>query len=76
MWRTIEFYDQLQRRAVEIHDETVQHVLAAKLQAEQASVPQQRPYVSLGRRWLAAQLAREREFLLDTDGTQGIHVTR
>ena len=46
----LKLQDEPPGRAVEIHDEAVQDVLATKLQAKDAPVPQQRPRVALGRR--------------------------
>src|SRR2546426_12516166 len=47
--------------AVKVNDEPMQHVLAPKLEAEDAPLPQQRPRVSLGGRRRASQLARLRK---------------
>ena len=46
----LKLQDEPPGRAVEIHDEAVQDVLATKLQGKDAPVPQQRPRVALGRR--------------------------
>jgi len=69
VWVTVKLQHQPQLSTIEIHDETVQHMLPAKLEAEQLAVAQQRPGVSLGRRRLAAEPARERDFLPDADRT-------
>ena len=66
---TVELQHQPQLGAIEIHDETVQHMLPAKLEAEQLAVPQQGPGVSLARSRLAAETACERDFLPDVDRT-------
>jgi len=46
----LKLQDEPPGRAVEIHDEAVQDVLATKLQGKDAPVSQQRPRVALGRR--------------------------
>src|SRR5207247_10433082 len=59
--------------AVEVNDEPMQHVLAPKLEAEDAPLPQQRPCISLSGRCRAAQLARLRELPAGRDTPQPIH---
>jgi len=43
-----------------VHDESVQHVLPTELETEHSTIAQQRPSMTLGRRALASELARER----------------
>jgi len=43
-----------------VHDESVQHVLPPELETEHSTIAQQRPSMTLGRRALASELARER----------------
>ena len=46
---------QPQKRAIEVHDESAQDVLASELEAEDPVVPQQRPSEALGRRRIVPQ---------------------
>ena len=62
--------------AIEVRDEAVQDVLAAKLEAEHAAVPQQPPRVALGRRCRSAELTRQRERLGGREVAKGIHGPR
>src|SRR6266581_9739744 len=59
--------------AVKVNDEPMQHVLAPELEAEDATITQQRPRVSLGGRRVAAQLARLRELPAGRDAPERIH---
>src|SRR3989442_1151722 len=59
--------------AVEVNDEPMQHVLAPKLEAEDTTIPQQRPRVSLGGRRRASQLARLRKLPAGRDTPERIH---
>jgi hypothetical protein len=61
VWTAFELDDQLQRRAVEVYDEAVEDLLAAKLETEQAAIAQERPRVPFRGRGLAPKLARARE---------------
>jgi len=56
MNRPINFQHQPQRRAVEVSDETINHVLATELEAEESPVADQAPYGLLRWRSLLAQL--------------------
>ena len=69
----LELHDEPLGVAVEVHDEAVEHVLAAKLQAEDAPVSQQRPRVALGRGRRSAQLTREDELLRRFNVPEWIH---
>src|SRR6266705_291863 len=59
--------------AAKVNDEPMQHVLAPKLEAEDAPLPQQRPCISLSRRWRASQLARLRKLPAGRDTPEWIH---
>jgi len=59
--------------AEEVNDEPVQHVLAPKLEAEDAPLPQQRPCISLSGRCRASQLARLRKLPAGRDAPERIH---
>jgi len=50
MMSAIEFQDESQLKTTEVDDETVQDVLAAELEAQHLSVPQQCPGMTLARR--------------------------
>jgi hypothetical protein len=50
MMSAIEFQDESQLKTTEVDDEPVQDVLAAELEAQHLSVPQQCPGMTLGRR--------------------------
>jgi hypothetical protein len=50
-------------QTAEIHDEAVQHVLTAKLEAKHTAIAEQRPGVALCGRRATAQFARQCEFL-------------
>ena len=71
----IEFQHEAQLGTIEVHDEPVHHVLAAKLQPEDTAIAQERPCVSLFRRRSGPELARQRQFLGDRDRAQRIHAT-
>src|SRR3989442_11094321 len=60
--------------AVEVNDEPMQHVLAPKLEAEDAPLPQQRPCISLSGRCRASQLARLRKLPAGRDTPEWIHI--
>jgi hypothetical protein len=60
-------------RAIEVHDESVQNVLAPKLEAEDAAIPEQRPRVPLGGRGVLPELAREVELPAPGGIKQRIH---
>src|SRR3989441_626839 len=59
--------------AVEVNDEPMEHVLAPKLEAEDAPLPQQRPCISLSGRCRASQLARLRKLPAGRDTPEWIH---
>ncbi len=59
--------------AVEVNDEPVQHVLAPKLETEDAPITQQRPCISLSGRCRASQLARLRKLAAERDTPEWIH---
>ena len=59
--------------AVEVNDEPMHHVLAPKLEAEDAPIPQQRPRVSLSGRRRASQLARLRKLPAAWDTPEWSH---
>jgi len=63
-------------RAVKVNDEPVKHVLPPELQAEDASVTQQRPCMTLGGSTPIAQRAGERESLRRPEATERIHRAR
>ena len=69
----LELHDEPLGVAVEVHDEAVEHVLAAKLQAEDAPVSQQRPRVALGWRHCSTQLTRHREPVCVREVPERIH---
>ena len=69
----LELYDQPFRGTVEVHDETVEDVLAAELQAEDLAIPQQCPAVALGGTGVEAELARQRESLRWGKASQRVH---
>src|SRR3989454_505988 len=60
--------------AVKVNDEPMQHVLAPKLEAEDAPLPQQRPCISLSGRCRASQLARLRKLPAGRDTPEWIHI--
>src|SRR3989449_9467131 len=59
--------------AVKVNDEPMQHVLAPRLEAEDAPLPQQRPCISLSGRCRASQLARLRKLPAGRDTPEWIH---
>src|SRR3989442_12431718 len=59
--------------AVKVNDQPMQHVLAPKLEAEDAPLPQQRPCISLSGRCRASQLARLRKLPAGRDTPEWIH---
>jgi hypothetical protein len=61
--RAVELEHEPQFGAIEVHDETSQDVLPAKLEPEHAAIPEQRPSMPLGRCGTTPQRPRDREFL-------------
>src|SRR2546426_11623150 len=70
---TLQLQDQPLSGAIEVHDEAVQHVLAAELEAEDTPVAQQRPSVALRRGRRSAQLTRQGELLGRAEVPERIH---
>jgi hypothetical protein len=69
----VELHHEPERRAVEVHDEAMQDVLAAEPETEQATIAEKRPRVALGRRRLPTKLSREGDSLRHRDSTYRIH---
>src|SRR6266516_955438 len=69
----LEPHDEPLGAAVEVHDEAVEDVLTAKLQAKNAPVSQQRPRVALGRGRCATQLPRPGKPLCVREAPERIH---
>jgi len=66
---TIELQHDPRFQTTKVHDEAVQHMLTAKLQAKHTAIAEQRPGEALCRRCVAAQFARNREFLSARDSS-------
>jgi len=66
---TIELQHDPRFQTTKVHDEAVQHMLTAKLQAKHTAIPQERPRESLRRCGASAQLARQCEFLSARDSS-------
>ncbi len=72
----LELEDEAFASTVKVHDEAVQNVLPAKLQAEYAPIAQQRPRMTLGGRGPMAQRASELESLRWSEAAKRIHRAR
>lgn len=75
VWAAVELYDELQLGAVEIDDESLEHMLATELEAEHAAIAEQAPRMPFCGRRLTAQLSGQGELSPDGDAPQWIHAS-
>jgi hypothetical protein len=76
MRAAVEFYDELQLGAVEIDDESLEHMLATELEAEHAAIAERGPRMPFCGGRLKAQLSGQGELPPDGDAPQWIHASR
>ena len=69
----VDFQHDTSFERAEVHNEAVQYMLAAELDAEHAAIAQQRPGEALSRCSTRAQFAGESEFLSARGSPKGIH---